>query len=191
MKARWLIAILTLALPALAGAHPGHDSSAGLIAGIVHPLFGVDHLLAMFAVGAWAARMKGCLRWQVPMSFMTLLLVGYNVSMTGPLLGAVEQGIAASVVVLGMLVATTVRLPALFCVAITGCFALLHGFAHGAELPSQANPFLYISGFTLSSTALLAGGFVLASSLIRHQRSTSLRWIGAALTAGGCLMLVS
>lgn len=190
MKVRqWLATALTLVLPTLAVAHPGHDLSAGFTAGALHPWSGLDHLLAMLAVGMWAAQLGGQMRWAVPVSFVSLMLCGAALGMSGVHLGAVEQGIAASVCVLGLLIAGAVRLPAALCVALVGCFAVFHGYAHGAEAPLQANAGLYMSGFALSTIALHGVGIMLTQMLLRHRQQTSLRWAGMALAISGVALL--
>ncbi len=190
MKTRHgIAAVLTTFLPALALAHPGHSLSDGFTAGVLHPLTGIDHLLAMLAVGVWAARLEGRLRWLVPVSFIGLMLLSAVVGMSGLQIGAIEQGIAASVCVLGLLLASAVRLPAALCVLLTGGFALFHGYAHGVEAPQQVNAMLYMSGFALSTIALHLAGFVAGSWLVRHQQQAALRWGGVAMAVGGLALL--
>jgi urease accessory protein len=190
MKARWLMVALTAAIPTLVSAHPGHELNASFSAGITHPLLGVDHLAVMLAVGAWAAQLRARMRWLLPLSFMALLLFGAALSMSGMQLGVVEQGIAASVIVLGLLIATAVQLPISLCVTLTGCFALFHGFAHGAEAPAQASMLVYMSGFVLSTLVLHSLGFLLARTLTRYQQQVALRCSGAALAVSGVAVFV-
>lgn len=185
MTARSTAIALTTLLPGLALAHPGHTLPEGLIVGALHPVTGIDHLVAMLAVGLWAAQLDGRLRWAVPMSFVTLLLIGAMVGMSGVTFGAVEQGIAASVCVLGMLSAGAKRLPAAMCLVVTGSFALFHGYAHGAEAPQQVSAVLYMSGFALSTAMLHLVGFMAGSWLVKHQKQVGLRWVGAAMAVGG------
>lgn len=191
MKVRqWLMTALITFLPALAWAHPGHALSTGFIAGLAHPWSGMDHLAAMLAVGVWASQLGGRLQWTVPASFVTLMLMGAVVGMAGMQPGAVEQAIAASVCILGLLIAGAIRLPAFLCIVLTGGFAVFHGHAHAAEAPTQANLAFYMAGFACSTLALHGLGFMLARLLVRHQPA-SLRWTGAALALGGLAMLAS
>jgi urease accessory protein len=184
------LAAFVLMLPAtLAVAHPGHELQPGWVAGMLHPWSGLDHLLAMLAVGIWAAQLGGRMRWAVPLSFVTLMLVGAGMGMSGIKLGAVEQGIAASVCVLGLLIATAVRVPVLLSVALTGCFAVFHGYAHDMEAPLHSNALLYMSGFALSTITLHILGFMLARALVRHQQQASLQWTGAAIALSGLALL--
>ena len=181
-------------LPALAQAHPGHDA-ATLGLGLLHPFTGADHILAMLAIGLWAAQLGGRLRWAVPLSFVLLMLVGANlIAQNGALtagLGAVEQGIAASVLICGLLLAFAVRFAAPACVAIAGGFALLHGYAHAAEGPGQADLTAYFAGFALSTAALHAAGFGVAVWLARSNRQHALRWTGAAVALCGTALLAA
>jgi len=188
-----LLACLVL-VPALAQAHPGHGTATfGL--GILHPFTGLDHLLVMLAIGLWAAQLGGRLRWAVPSSFVLLMLVGAGLAaQNGALaadLGPVEQGIAASVVVCGLLLAFAVRLAAPACVAIAGGFALLHGYVHAAEGPGQTYLAAYVAGFTLSTAALHAAGFGIAVCLARGNHRHALRWTGTAVALCGAALLTT
>lgn len=192
MKARrCLLAVLTLTLPTLASAHPGHVLNEGFAAGVMHPWLGMDHVAAMLAVGMWAAQMQGRMRWLVPASFVSLMLTGAALGMSGIHLNAVEQGIAASVCVLGLLIASAVQLPAWVCLALTGGFAMFHGYAHGAEAPLQNHALHYMSGFALSTLTLHGLGFMLAQRLVRHQQQRYVRWTGAALAVSGLVMFAA
>ncbi|MBH9378241.1 HupE/UreJ family protein, partial [Pseudomonas aeruginosa] len=134
-----LAALALLAAPALAFAHPGHGEH-GLVAGLAHPLTGLDHLLAMFAVGLWAAQQQGAARLALPCTFVGTMLVGGLLGFEGLQLPFMETGIAASVLALGLCVALAVRPPLPLAMAATALFALAHGVAHGLELPSLARP---------------------------------------------------
>lgn len=160
MKRTWLC-LLAAALAgsaASAFAHPGHTVAySGLFAGFAHPFSGVDHWLAMFAVGVWAAQLGGRARWAVPLAFVAAMALGASLAMTGAMhvdAGAIESGIAASLLVLGLLVFRAQRLPTPAALALVGIFAVFHGAAHGGELPAFADPTRYAFGF-LAATALL------------------------------------
>jgi urease accessory protein len=160
-------ALFSLALflsPAVAFAHPGHDSS-GLLAGIAHPVTGLDHLLAMLAVGLWAAQQKGAARWALPVTFVGTMLLGGVLGFEGLQLPFMETGIAASVLALGLLVAVAVRPPVALAVGLTAMFALAHGVAHGLELPEVASPWGYAAGFVAATAALHAMGYALVRGL--------------------------
>ena len=190
MKIRHWLAALTTLLPAVSMAHPGHDLQAGFVIGALHPLTGLDHLLAMLAVGLWAAQLCGRLRFTVPLSFVSLMLIAAVFGMSGSSFNAVEQGIAASVCVLGLLLATSVRLPAAICLILTGAFAMFHGYAHGVEVPQEASAALYMTGFATSTLVLHVISVAAGRWLTNHQQQTSLRWAGAAMAASGATLWV-
>lgn len=148
-------------MPALAFAHPGHDES-GLMAGVTHPLTGIDHLLAMFAVGLWAAQQKGSARWKLPVAFVSCMLLGGLLGFDGFSVPYLENGIAASVLALGLLVAVAASPPMAVSIVITGLAGLAHGIAHGIELPQMASPAWYAVGFVAATSALHATGYGLA-----------------------------
>ncbi|QCO05202.1 HupE/UreJ family protein [Azospirillum argentinense] len=155
----------TLALPA--AAHTGHAGDAMFVQGLLHPLTGIDHLLTMLAVGVWAAQNGGRAIWLLPTAFIAMLSGGAVLGMAGIEFPAVEAGIAASVAVLGLLVLLNKRVPAAAAAVLVGAFAVLHGHAHGTEMPQTADPFLYGLGFVLS-TAMLHGTGI-AIGLARHM----------------------
>ena len=188
MQARNLIAILTLTcLPGLALAHPGHEHS-GLVAGLGHPLLGLDHLLAMLAVGLWAAQQQGRTRWALPLTFVASMLVGGLLGFAGLQLPLMETGIAASVLALGLLVALAVRPPLPLAVALTALFALAHGLAHGLELPDLASPAAYAFGFVIATATLHAIGFAVVNWLPRAA-APLVRIAGAGATLSGAWLL--
>jgi len=174
-------------LPTLAQAHPGHGS--GISAGLAHPLTGLDHLLAMVAVGMWAFQLGGRARWAVPATFMGLMTAGSALGMLGITLPAVELVIFASVVMLGLLVACAAKLRLEACMAAVGFFALFHGLAHGAEIPATANGFTYTAGF-VAATALLHGlGFALAAGMKRFAEAGWVRAAGGAIAFAGMMLV--
>lgn len=137
VRTRIAIAMVIAALPGLALAHVGGDAGGhheiGFAAGFTHPFTGLDHLLAMVAVGIWSA-MTARRAWLAPAAFAAMLGVGALLGMGGLALPAVEPIVAASLLVLGLLVATRATLPAVAGMTLVGAFALFHGLAHGAEL---------------------------------------------------------
>jgi urease accessory protein len=186
MKPRYLIALALCTLPMFANAHPGHDGH-GLVTGMAHPWMGMDHLITMLAVGMWAAQLGGRMRWVVPTSFIGMMLVGTLLGFAGVHLGAVEQSIAASLCVMGLLLAAAIRLPLVACVAMVGSFAVFHGYAHATEAGTN-NALLYIAGFAISTAALHALGIGVAMLLSQHQRL--IRWVGAAVAVSGVAIFV-
>src|SRR5579883_978366 len=144
-KTTSLLALLAL-VPVLASAHPGHGTH-GFASGFSHPLLGLDHILAMVAVGLWAAQLGGRSLWAVPATFVGVMSVGGMLGLLGVPLPMVEAGILASVLILGLFIATAVRLPLAASMLLVGAFALFHGHAHGTEIPATASGLTYGLGF--------------------------------------------
>jgi urease accessory protein len=173
-----------------AQAHTPGAIGAGLAEGFAHPMFGLDHVLAMVAVGLWAAQLGGRAVWQVPLSFMAMMAVGGAAGLAGFDLPAIEIGILGSLLALGALVATAARLPTGLGAALVGFFAFFHGFAHGAEMPEAASAALYALGF-VAATGLLHGiGVVLGLSLQSRTAAWIVRAGGAGVAATGLVLLM-
>ena len=174
------------AAPALA--HPDHGA-ASLASGLAHPLGGLDHLLAMLAVGLFAARQPGDARWMLPTGFVLAMLAGAALSAAGIALPAVEAAIATSVLVLGVLIARLARLPLTAALPLVATFALFHGHAHHAEM--GAGPALaYTAGFALATAALHLAGLGLARLLPdTHAGRFVLRVGGGAIAGAGVVLL--
>ncbi len=150
------IAAASLGLvPTIAFAHPGHECP-GLMNGLMHPLGGLDHIIAMVAVGLLAARLGGRALWLVPASFVAAMAAGGLVGMAGVGLPYAETGIALSVVVLGAVAAFGVAMPVAVAMGLVAFFAVFHGYAHGIEMPETASGLAYGVGF-VAATALLHG----------------------------------
>lgn len=146
---------ISLLLPGAALAHIGTGAHEhGFTFGFLHPLGGLDHLLAMIAVGLLAAHLGGRALWLVPLTFVALMAAGGAVGFAEIRVPFVELLIAASVIVLGTLLAFRANLPLATAMTIAGFFAIFHGQAHGAELPAGQSPLPYAAGF-LIATALL------------------------------------
>ena len=145
-----------LALPTLALAHAGHHHAAdgAFASGLLHPLTGLDHLVAMVAVGLWAAQIGGRAVWALPVAFVAALVAGGALAMAGVGLPLVEGGIAASVFVLGACILAAFRPPLAAALGATAGFALFHGYAHGAEMAAGVSGVVYTTGFALSTLAL-------------------------------------
>lgn len=188
--------ILALTLPALllvagtASAHEGHGSLGGFASGFTHPLFGLDHIVAMFAVGLWAGMMKDRRAvWLLPVVFPVVMALAGIMGAKGVPLPGVEAGIAASAVVLGMLIATAASAPIWAAAGMVGLFAIFHGHAHGTELPAAASPLMYGIGFILA-TALLHGMGIGTGMLARWPAGrTAVRACGGANACAGLFFL--
>jgi urease accessory protein len=165
------IAAASLAFaPAAAFAHPGHDG-ASLATGFLHPLGGIDHIIAMVAVGLLAARLGGRAVWLVPASFVATMAVAGLAGMMGAGLPYVETGIAVSVVVLAAIAVLGMAMPVAVAMGLVAFFAVFHGYAHGAEMPETMSGLAYAAGF-VAATALLHGvGIALGLSIGQFGRS--------------------
>lgn len=183
-----LVSALTL-VPTLAHAHPGHG--AGFVAGAAHPLMGLDHLLAMVAVGLWAAQLGGRARWVVPATFVAVMAAASALGMQGVALPMIEPAIICSIVILGLLIATVARLPLAASVTLVGIFAAFHGLAHGMEVPANASGVTYTAGFALATTALHGVGFALAAGMQWAAATSWVRFTGAAVAIAGAMLAAS
>ncbi|MDE2429530.1 MAG: HupE/UreJ family protein [Burkholderiales bacterium] len=192
---RHLIAVCLLcglALPASAHVSVMH-AVGGFQAGFIHPLTGLDHLLAMLAVGIWAAQYRRSVMWVLPVVFPLMMAVG---AYLGVVFGAgaaglpgLEAGIAASVLILGLLIAFAVQLPVAASSVLVAVFALIHGYAHGVELPATGSALTYGIGFVLA-TALIHCAGIFAANLPRAlMRKRFSRVAGAGIAATGLFFL--
>ena len=171
--------------PAAALAHPGHDGAGGLAHGLVHPVTGIDHVLAMIAVGLLAAQYGGRALWLVPTSFLVAMAVAGAIGMAGIPVQIVEVGIGLSVVVLGLMIAFQIKPPTLVAMVVVGFFALFHGYAHGTETPNGLAGLSFAAGFLVATALLLGAGVGLG--LLLQRRTMSRRVIRAG---GGAMALV-
>lgn len=174
-------------LPVVAFAHPGHDES-GLISGLTHPLTGIDHLLAMFTAGLWAAQQKRQARWLLPVTFIGAMLLGGLLGFDGVAMPYLESAISASVLALGLLVAAAACPPVAVSLVMTGLFGLVHGMAHGLELPAMNSPAGYAAGFVAATSALHAAGYAL-TRWTRLAGAAITRTLGMISAGAGVLML--
>jgi urease accessory protein len=173
--------IILLMLPATAMAHPGHDI-AGFAAGFVHPFSGLDHTPAMLAVGIWAAmRQRAAL--QIAGTFLGGMLLGGMLGMQGLVAPMLESLVLGSALLAALLVALAVRLPVSAQLAVTSLFALVHGMAHGMELPGSASALPYAGGFLMATALLILAGWV-AGRALGTQRRQRLSGAGLAVAAG-------
>jgi urease accessory protein len=182
------VSFLLMGLPHAALAHPGHGVP-DLSQGFAHPLSGLDHLLAMLAVGLWAAQLGGQARWIAPSAFVTTMVVGGLLGMQGTPVPWVEQGIVASVFVLGLMIALATKPPLALTVAIVAVFALFHGHAHGAEMPTGGAWLGYAVGFTTATVLLHAAGIGIAQALtLKAATKPWLRYAGGGIALTGLVL---
>lgn len=172
---------------------PPHEggAAAGLLAGLTHPLTGLDHVLAMLAVGLWGAQLGAPAVWSLPIAFPLLMSVGAALGVLGVALPGVELGIALSALVLGVLVAGEVRPRLALAMTIVAGFALFHGHAHGTELPEGASGALYSVGFVVSTGALHGAGIALGLLRARPGGARLVRALGGLVALGGLYFLWS
>ena len=182
-------AVLLASTPAFA--HVGAGPASGFGNGLLHPLCGIDHLAAMIAVGLWAAQQGKRAVWAVPLAFVTVMALGGAVGMAGHTLPFAEQGIAASVLVLGVLIAAAARLPLAAGVLLVATFAFFHGHAHGAEMPSTASGLAYGAGFIAATASLHLCGIAIGLSLKRLDKPRVLRLAGAAVALCGVALFLA
>jgi urease accessory protein len=168
--------------PAAALAHPGHDGAGGLVHGLIHPVSGIDHVLAMIAVGVLAAQYGGRALWLVPMSFLVAMAAAAIIGMAGIPVQIVEAGIGLSIVVLGLMIASQIKAPTLMAMVVVGFFALFHGYAHGSEMPSGSAGLSFAAGFVIATALLLGAGVGLGVLLQRRTR--------LAQAGGGAMALI-
>ena len=182
-----LLTVLTLLYSGASLAHPGHDIS-GLSAGLIHPLSGIDHLLAMIAVGLWAAQNRGSKIWILPAAFILMMAVGAKFALIYPFLPLVESGIAASVVALGIIIALSLRPSTQMSIVITSLFGLFHGYAHGLEMLGINEVQGYVLGFIVTTAALHLAGIV--TVIATRTRFVKLpQMLGGIITVSGVWLL--
>jgi len=174
-------------------AHTGGTGVNGFAAGFTHPIGGLDHILAMIAVGILAAQMGGKALWAVPLSFVAMMLVGGGIAMAGGNVPFVELGIVGSVVLLGAVVAFGREMPLVAAMALVGVLSIFHGHAHGLEMPANAGGAQYAMGFALATAVLHGiglGGSLLLRRLDEKVAPMALRASGAALSVAGLALFV-
>lgn len=189
IRTAMLVAAMLLSSPVFA--HSGNHHSTDLAAGFMHPLLGLDHLLAMLAVGLWAARFRQPVRWTLLLMFPAVMALGALAGMLNGYLPGIEPGVAGSVAVLGLLIAFAIRMPARVSGIAVSLFALVHGYAHGVELPAEASPALYGVGFILATLVLHLTGLAIGAMATGSAAGKALRLLGGAIAAAGTYLLVS
>lgn len=187
---RSLLIVMLLGVIQPLSAHTTGGAIGGLASGLGHPFIGIDHLLAMLAVGIWAYQLGGSALWKVPLAFVLTLLVGASLGLAGLGLPYIEPMIAASLMVFGLMIATKSHVMPVVASMLVGLFALFHGYAHGTEIPLAASPLAYIIGFTLATIGLHALGLLLGYGMQRTTKTVFLRVGGFGLAGAGLLFLL-
>jgi urease accessory protein len=184
------VLLVTVALwPVAAWAHVESGEAGGFLSGMSHPVSGLDHVVAMIAVGLWGAQLGMPAIWILPVAFPMLMAAGGMLGLVGLPLPGVEIGIALSAVVLGALVLGRVRLPLAFAVVIVGFFAIFHGHAHGTELPAGQNALLYSLGFVIATGLLHAVGIAIGLVQRWDLGGLALRGAGGLVLSAGLYFL--
>lgn len=153
-----LLSLIVVVLPGFASAHSGGDIAGGFTSGFIHPIKGIDHLIAMVAVGLWGAQLGRPLIVALPLAFPMVMALGGVAGIIGLPMIAVELGIAFSGLVFGLAIVTAFRAPVWLAIALVGAFAVFHGYAHGTELPVAAEPLAYGIGFVVATGLLHLAG---------------------------------
>jgi urease accessory protein len=178
-----VLSLTMLAYIPTAGAHSMRTEGTGFIIGLAHPFMGLDHLLAMIAVGIWAAQIGGSAVWRLPLSFIAMMAIAALFGASGYGLPTLEPMIAGSVVLLGLMVVFAIRLPVNLSMLLVGLFAVFHGYAHGLEMPQASSAFLYGSGFVLATALLHLIGIGLGK--VAYRQHLLSRLSGTIITVTG------
>jgi urease accessory protein len=189
---RALLTLILILLPTAALAHPGHGAEIGLAAGFLHPMSGLDHVLAMVAVGVFAFVLGGRALWLVPLSFVAMMAGGFLIGIGGLDLPFVELGIALSSVVIGAAAALGRPMSTAGAMALVGAFAVFHGHAHGAEMPAGAGGLDFALGFMAATGLLHAAGILGAlavAKLAGRYGQPLARLAGGLFALGGISLL--
>ena len=176
--------LLALVLPMPIAAHEG-GSAAGLLSGLYHPISGLDHVLAMVAVGIWGAQLGAPAIWVLPVTFPMVMALGGMFGLLGLALPGAELGIGVSALILGLMVAMEVRPDLRLAALLVGFFAVFHGYAHGVELPEGQSGILYSIGFVASTGTLHATGIALGLVHKWDWGKATLRVAGGAIALAG------
>jgi urease accessory protein len=189
---RTILLILASALlaPATVLAHNLGGVAGGFASGFMHPLTGIDHILAMVAVGIWGAQLGAPAIWALPIAFPLVMSVGGAMGVRGVPLPGVEIGIAASALLLGLMIFSEARPSLVAAALLVGFFAIFHGYAHGTELPRAANPLAYGVGFVLATGLLHVSGITMGLIHRWPIGARVLRVAGGGISLAGLFLLV-
>lgn len=188
-----IIAALAIILsPVAAFAHTGISGASGIAHGFMHPVGGMDHVLAMVCVGFFAYVLGGRALWLVPAAFVAMMAAGGALGIAGAPVPFVELGIGLSIIVIGMAAALGRKMPTTAAMALVGAFAVFHGVAHGSEMPANAGGLAYTVGFMAATAILHAAGIAAcfgAAGLIGRNGRAAARVGGAFAAMAGAVMI--
>lgn len=192
MNIKNLICFIALTgLPGAAFAHTGVNDFFSFSAGFIHPFHGLDHMLAMLAIGLWAVRLGNTATWLVPVCFVLFMAFGSGLANQQIDLPHVETTIALSVLILGLLIASTRLLAWPLAALIAACFAIFHGHAHGTEIMASANALSYALGFAAASASLHLIGIAIGTLIAKSQNDSVDRWLGTGIALSGIWLLIA
>ena len=174
--------------PSLTWAHSRVDQGSGFLAGLEHPITGVDHLLAMLAVGIWGAQIRGTALWLLPATFPLIMALGAVAGILALPMLPIEPGIAASVIALGTVIALNYQPPLAGAVGLVSVFAVFHGYAHGLELPRRTDALTYCMGFVLATGSIHLCGIGIGQATRLRHGAGALRVGGAAIACVGLVL---
>lgn len=180
---------MLLLIPTALLAHTGVGFTGSFMNGFLHPLGGLDHLLAMVAVGVWATQQNRSAKWAVPAAFVAFMMAGAWMGYNGMVLPFVEQGIVLSVLAMGLVVMLALKVPAVAGMALVGLFAMFHGHAHGTEVASGAQFLSYVGGFSLATAALHLTGMAMIGQIKSVKRLQVSRVVGAVVLVCGIVLV--
>jgi urease accessory protein len=188
-RAGILVLVAWSCLPMSLLAHPRSGEATGFLAGLSHPVSGLDHVLAMIAVGLWGAQLGAPAVWLLPVTFPMVMAFGGTLGLLGVKIPGIEIGIALSAIGLGAAVLFEARPKLAIAAVLVGFFAIFHGHAHGTELPAGANGVLYSLGFVIATGLLHATGIGIGLIHRWPAGRTALRWAGAFVALAGLAFL--
>ncbi len=183
------LALLSALWAQTAMGHLLQGEASGFFTGLLHPVSGADHVLAMVAVGLWGAQLGAPAIWVLPVAFPLVMAMGGMLGFLGVPIPGVEYGIAASAIVLGTAVAFEVRPPLVVAALVVGCFAIFHGHAHGTELPAGQSALLYSMGFVVATGCLHGLGIGIGTVHRRDWGRRLLRVAGTVVALGGAYFM--
>jgi urease accessory protein len=189
MTVQLILTAWLLLLPLTTLAHVEGGAAGGFLSGFGHPVSGLDHVLAMVAVGLWGAQLGAPAIWLLPVAFPIMMAFGGLLGLSGVELPAVELAIALSAVILGAVILGAIRLPLAAALVLVGFFAVFHGHAHGTEMTAGQSAILYSIGFVIATGLLHAAGIGIGLIHRWEPGRVALRGAGAVVMAGGVFFL--
>ena len=170
-------------------AHTGDSLSGGVLSGLIHPIFGWDHVVAMVAVGLWGAVLGRPAIWVLPIVFPLVMALGAALGIVGVYVPLIEAGIALSGVVLGLMIMFLIKAPMSIAAVLVGSFAIFHGHAHGTELPDAASPIAYAFGFVIATGLLHLAGILFGTLMGNEVGKLAVRGGGGVIACVGAAFL--